>query len=254
MPRPQGKIIRGAKWLVNAGDSKLDPIVNGICWYVTFVFCTVLHEAAHAWAAKLGGDTTAYEGGQVSLDPIPHIRREPVGMVVLPILSLIVSHGSWPFGYASAPYDPYWAERYPKRAAWMALAGPGANLLTAILAGVLIRIGCAFGVFEVPLGITFTSVVVGAQAGIWSAVALFLSMLFSLGLILAVFNLIPLPPLDGSAALPLIVGDEASRKYRQMMSQPGFAFMGLIVAWNIFGPVFRPVFHKAIDLLYLWVR
>ena len=113
-------------------------IINIVGWYVAFLFCTVLHEAAHAWAAKLGGDLTAYDGGQVSIDPVPHIRREPVGMVVLPLLSLIMSHGSWPFGYASAPYDPYWAMRYPKRAALMALAGPAANLLTAIGAGLLI--------------------------------------------------------------------------------------------------------------------
>ena len=55
-------------------------------WYAAFIFATTLHEAAHALAAKLGGDTTAYEIGQVTIDPIPHIRREPVGMVVLPII------------------------------------------------------------------------------------------------------------------------------------------------------------------------
>ncbi|MDD4872110.1 MAG: site-2 protease family protein [Kiritimatiellae bacterium] len=228
----------------------IDP-VSAICWYVTFLFCTVLHEAAHAWAAKLGGDLTAYYGGQVSIDPVPHIRREPIGMVVLPVISLLLS--GWPFGYASAPYDPYWAERYPKRAAWMALAGPAANLLTAVVAGVLIRIGYSCGVFEVPASISITIVAIGAHEGIWSVLALFLSMLFSLGLILAVFNLLPIPPLDGSGALPLFLSNEITLKYRQMMNQPGFVWIGLIIAWNIFGPIFRPVFHVAIDLLYPWL-
>lgn len=228
----------------------IDP-VSAICWYVTFLFCTTLHEAAHAWVAKLGGDMTAYYGGQVSIDPVPHIRREPIGMVVLPVISLLIS--GWPFGYASAPYDPYWAERYPKRAAWMALAGPTANLLTAVVAGVLIRIGYSSGVFEVPDSISITIVAIGAREGIWSVLALFLSMLFSLGLILTVFNLLPIPPLDGSGALPLFLSNENTLKYRQMMNQPGFVWIGLIIAWNIFGPIFRPVFHVAIGLLYPWL-
>lgn len=229
----------------------IDP-VNAICWYVTFLLCTTLHEAAHAWAAKLGGDLTAYEGGQVSIDPMPHIRREPIGMVVLPLISLFVS--GWPFGYASAPYDPYWAERYPKRAALMALAGPASNLLTAVVAGILIRVGYGFGVFELPGSIGVVSVAIGTSEGVWSVLALFLSMLFSMGLILAVFNMLPIPPLDGSVVLPLVVSDEWALKYRHIMSQPAYALMGLIVAWNVFGPIFRPIFHLAIGVLYPELR
>lgn len=230
----------------------MELIVTGICWYVTFVFCTVLHEAAHSWTAKMGGDLTAYYGGQVSIDPVPHIRREPIGMVVLPLISVFVT--GWPLGYASAPYDPYWADRYPKRAAWMALAGPAANLLTTVAAGALIRIGMTFHVFVLPPVINFTSIAVGASEGVWTVFAMFLSMLFSLGLILAVFNMLPIPPLDGSGVLPLFLNNELIMKYRHIMSQPGFALMGLIIAWNIFGPVFRPIFHLAINLLYPWIK
>src|SRR5512139_3777627 len=95
-------------------------------WVVFFIFSATVHEAAHAWAAKRGGDLTAYQGGQVSLGPWPHIRREPFGMVVLPVLSLALA--GWPFGFASTPYAPVWADRHPRRAALMALAGPAANL------------------------------------------------------------------------------------------------------------------------------
>ena len=55
-----------------------DFLLLGLTWYVVFLFSTVCHEAAHAWAAKMGGDLTAFRSGQVSLDPIPHIRREPL--------------------------------------------------------------------------------------------------------------------------------------------------------------------------------
>ncbi len=94
-------------------------------WYLAFVVSVTCHEAAHAYAALRGGDTTAYLGGQVSLDPEPHIRRSPIGMVVMPILSIFYT--GWPMGFASAPFDPAWADRYPRRAALMSLAGPAAT-------------------------------------------------------------------------------------------------------------------------------
>ena len=59
----------------------------GAIWYIVFLFSTTCHEAAHALVAKMGGDLTAAEGGQVTLNPIPHIRRSPFGMVVVPIVS-----------------------------------------------------------------------------------------------------------------------------------------------------------------------
>ncbi|HEX7241363.1 MAG TPA: hypothetical protein VF263_13895, partial [Longimicrobiaceae bacterium] len=93
----------------------MPDLAQGLTYYIVFLFSTTLHEAAHAWAAYRGGDPTAYHGGQVSLDPRPHIRREPVGMVLLPVVSVLLS--GWPFGFASAPYDPNWAVRHPKRAA-----------------------------------------------------------------------------------------------------------------------------------------
>ena len=93
----------------------MSDIGSGLIYYVVFLFSTTLHEAAHAWAAFRGGDPTAYHGGQVSLDPRAHMRREPFGMVALPLISIVLS--GWPFGFASAPYDRRWAMRHPKRAA-----------------------------------------------------------------------------------------------------------------------------------------
>src|SRR6267378_8641055 len=95
-----------------------DYLVFGFLEYVVFLFSTTCHEAAHSLVAKWGGDLTAAEGDQVTLNPIPHIRRSPVGMVVIPILSFLL--GGWMIGWASAPFDPNWQRQYPRRSAWMA--------------------------------------------------------------------------------------------------------------------------------------
>src|SRR5690606_30571207 len=148
---------------------RMAAIATGLVYYVVFLFSTTLHEAAHAWAAKRGGDETAYLGGQVSLDPMPHIRREPFGMVILPLITVLIS--GWPFGYASAPYDPRWAYRYPRRAALMALAGPAANLLIVIAAALLLRLGVMAGVFYVPDIARFGDLAWSDAAGLWPAIA-----------------------------------------------------------------------------------
>ena len=107
-------------------------------WYVAFLLSLTCHEAAHALAAKLGGDLTAFHGGQVTLNPVPHIKREPFGTVFVPLVSYFM--GGWMIGWASAPYDPTWQMRYPHRAAWMAAAGPLANFTLAMLAAAASRV------------------------------------------------------------------------------------------------------------------
>src|SRR5215471_15664449 len=128
-------------------------VMDGLFWFFAFLFSTTVHEAAHAWVAKLGGDLTAYQGGQVTLSPIPHILREPIGMLFVPLVTAIFN--GWPMGWASAPYDPLWADRHPRRAAWMAAAGPAANYSLAILALILLRIGLAMGYFTHPRMLNF---------------------------------------------------------------------------------------------------
>lgn len=221
-----------------------------LLWYITFLLSTTLHEAAHAWAAMKGGDLTAYAGGQVSLDPTPHMRREPFGMVVLPLLSLIFR--GWPFGFASTPYDPYWAEAYPKRASLMALAGPMANLLLVFLSALAIWSGVFFGVFDNPDFATISGVVVARSDGVWASVALLLSMMFSLNLILVVLNLIPFPPLDGSAVLELVLSERSAQRWRDFLRRPGYGICGLLLAWYIFWPIFEVVFDLALKILYPW--
>jgi Zn-dependent protease len=226
----------------------MDDLVGALVWYVAFVLSTTLHEASHALAAKLGGDPTAYEGGQVSIDPVPHIRREPVGMVVLPIAALVLF--GWPFGFASAPYDPVWAERHPRRAAWMSLAGPGANLALVAACAVCIWLGVAAGEFQAPSTANFTRVVSAVNGGLWESAAFIVSVFFTLNLILFLFNLLPLPPLDGSGALPLLLSEDLSHRMRALASQPMLGLIGFVIAWRVFGPIFDPIFTFALNVLY----
>ena len=227
----------------------MPDIGSGLVYYVVFLFSTTLHEAAHAWAALRGGDPTAYHGGQVSLDPRAHIRREPFGMVALPLISVVVS--GWPFGFASAPYDPHWAMRYPRRAAWMALAGPAGNLLLVLAAVLAIRVGTGLGVFAPPGAVSFAQIVTAPGDGVWPALAFLLSVFFSLNLLLAIFNMIPVPPLDGSGAVPLLLDADTTTRYQRFIwDQPAFAWLGILVAWQIFDVVFHPVWLLAVNLLY----
>ncbi len=221
---------------------------DAVLWYVCFLFSTTCHEAAHALAAKLGGDDTAYDAGQVTLSPIPHIRREPFGTVVVPILSLLLSGGM--MGWASAPYDPQWQERYPKRAAWMALAGPAANLLILLLAAIAIRVCIALGELALPDAFTLSMLVVSAETGAESGLSVFLSVLFSLNLLLLMLNLIPLPPLDGASIIALFVDDETALKIFEATRNPMLQMIGLVVLFSVFGELFIPVFRAAIRILY----
>jgi len=226
----------------------IDLAMLGAAWYVVFLFSTCCHEAAHAWAALRLGDPTAYHGGQVSLDPIPHVRREIFGTVVVPLLTFALTR-QWMMGWASAPYDPAWAARHPRRAAWMALAGPAANLLLVLLAALAIRVGIAVGAFEAPAAATFSSVVAAAP-GFAAGAGTVVSILFTLNLVLFAFNLLPLPPLDGSGALPLLLPARWALPYLELMRQPMLALAGILVAWRLFGYVFDPLHTLALNLLY----
>ena len=224
-------------------------LIAGVVWYVVFLLSTTCHEAAHAWAAKLGGDLTAFHGGQVSLDPIPHIRREPFGMVIFPLLTYATSH--WMMGWASAPYDPSWSLRYPRRAAWMSLAGPGANFTLAILAGILVHIGIWTGNFRYPESASLMHVVEPAAAGLAAGAAMFVSLLFSLNLLLGTLNLMPVPPLDGFGALGVLVSEDLARRIQNFGRSLGvLSMIGLLLVWQVFGPLFQPVFSFAMRALY----
>ena len=225
-------------------------LATGFLWFAAFLFSVTVHEAAHALVAWRLGDSTAYEGGQVTLNPLPHIQRAPFGTIVVPIVSYAI--GGWMIGWASAPYDPIWANRHPRRAAWMALAGPVSNLLIVILVGLIVRGGMLLGTLAPPTDSSpgLTDLVTAASSGPWEAAATLLSILFALNVLLLAFNLLPLPPLDGSGCLPLILPESIARKWNDTLREPGFSLIGLLVAWKIFGYLFWPVLVIALNVLY----
>ena len=223
-------------------------IALGAIWYLAFLFSTTCHEAAHALAAKWGGDLTAFEGGQVTLNPVPHIYRSPFGMVAVPILSYLL--GGWMIGWASAPYDPLWQRRHPHRSAWMALAGPAANFTLMLLAAGAIRAGIALGQFAPPASISGFSELALSSAGESTFLTSALSIFFVLNLLLGTFNLLPVPPLDGHAGVMLLMPETLALRYLDFIQEGSFAMIGLLIAWTAFGRIFNFVFELSVRLLY----
>jgi Zn-dependent protease len=217
-------------------------------WYVAFLLSLTCHEAAHALAAKIGGDPTAYEAGQATLNPLPHIRRSPFGTVLVPLITFYLSH--FMMGWASAPYDPRWQQRHPRRAALMAIAGPAANFLLVALSIVVIRVGIAVRFFVPPQHISFSHMVAPGAPGAAEGLATFISILFSLNLLLGAFNLLPVPPLDGSSAVGLFLSENAARRFAEFGRGPTFSFVGLILAWRLFGYMVSPLFAMGFAALY----
>jgi len=221
---------------------------NAVYWYVAFVMSTTAHEAAHAGAAYLGGDPTAYEGGQVSLNPLPHMQREPVGMLLMPVVSLFFA--GWAFGWASTPYDPIWEARHPRRAAWMAAAGPAANFAIALVAFGLLQWGLAQGTFVAPERIGFSMLVTSADPVMANA-GTFLSILVILNSILGIFNLIPVPPLDGASAIGLFAPAESVLRFRESLQSGGIGALLFILVFLYFGRiVVAPLFEVVVRLLH----
>jgi Zn-dependent protease len=200
-----------------------------LLWSLAFIFSTTVHEASHALVAALGGDFTAHAGGQVTLNPLPHIKREPMGMIVIPILSFLFNHGQFMIGWASAPYDPAWAMRYPRKSALMALAGPAANTLVAMISFLFLKFVLGFHIMA---GF-------GDSGGITAVINQFFFILLELNLVLAIFNLIPFPPLDGSEIILLFFPENRANEVRHKIRSMGF--FGILIAWVLFPYIFSPV-------------
>ena len=157
-------------------------IIQTIAIYaLPVLFAITVHEAAHGYVARYFGDNTAYALGRVTLNPMKHI--DPVGTIVMPLVLYIATAGTFLFGYAKPVPVQFGRLRNPKRdMIWVALAGPGANLIQALLWGVAFYLLQGASLTE-PF---FTKM---CQAGILVNVVMF------------VFNLFPLPPLDGGRIL-----------------------------------------------------
>ena len=158
-------------------------------------------------------------------------------LLVVPLLTAVTR--GWAMGWASAPYGRGWAERYPRRAAWMAAAGPGANLVIAALALAGIAAGLASGRFRSPPVANLDCLVEPAKAFASSTLVAFaakgLSIVCVLNVLLAAFNLVPLPPLDGWRVLATFLSPRALYDLRGIMQYGPFILLALFL--------FEPYLH-----------
>lgn len=196
----------------------MNEVIQTIAVYaLPLLFAITLHEAAHAYAAKFFGDTTAYALGRMSFNPTKHI--DPLGTVVMPVLLYIVTKGTFLFGYAKPVPVDFGKLRKPKRdMIWVALAGPAANFVMALIWSVFWLVLNAMRIQE-PF---FTEM---AGAGV------------NTNLLLLAFNLFPVPPLDGGRVLTGLLPHKYSFRFAQIEPYGFFIVMALIL----------------LKVIYLWI-
>ncbi len=174
------------------------------------LFAITLHEAAHGYVAKHFGDPTAWALGRVTLNPVKHI--DPIGTILMPLVLYFATSGAFLFGYAKPVPVRFGQLRNPKRdMVWVALAGPASNLFQAVLWGIL------FYLLQ-GMGLTEEFFLKMCRAGLLVNVVMF------------VFNLFPLPPLDGGRILVGVLPHRAANQVSRIEPYGFFIVMALILA------------------------
>ena len=195
------------------------------------IFAITLHEAAHGYAAQRLGDPTAAMMGRVTLNPLAHI--DPVGTILMPLLLYFSTSGAFLFGYAKPVPVRFDRLRHPKRdMVWVALAGPGANLLQALLWGVLLYVLAGAGLNE-------RFFIEMCKAGMLTNVVMF------------VFNLFPLPPLDGGRILVGLLPWRQAMMVSRIEPWGFYIVMALVITGVISSIWMRPLMDLTFDLLRL---
>jgi Zn-dependent protease len=198
-----------------------------IIWFVIFLLSLTVHECAHAWAAEWSGDPTGRYLGRVTLNPIPHI--DPIGTIILPLMMMI--YGGWMFGWAKpVPFNPVNLRDRRKGEIIIAVAGPASNVLLVIVFGILYKVIFASSmVSPESLGEMAQPVYTMLRIGI------------TLNIILAVFNMIPIPPLDGHHVLRNLLPDSLSESFAAASPMIGLIGMVLLISTGIAGYLINPI-------------
>lgn len=172
------------------------------------LFSVIVHEVAHGWSALRLGDPTAARLGRLTLDPRPHI--DPVMSLLVPAMCLL--SGAPIFGGAKpVPVNPNFFRHPSRDMAFVAAAGPASNLLLAMMFGMLLSL-----LVPVPGGLNLPADVYLSYASGYGTIGRVLSYGFMINLVLAAFNLLPIPPLDGSRVVAHFLPDRLSMQYRDL--------------------------------------
>jgi len=198
------------------------------------VFAIVFHEVAHGWVANKLGDPTARNMGRLTLNPLRHI--DPFGTVIMPLLLLLLTDGRFVFGYAKpVPINPYNFKDPKKGMALSSLAGPGVNMIMAMSFAFVLRF--VMPALEGPIP---------KPAWDWFAVpvALMLGYGVIVNVVLAVLNMIPVPPLDGSRIVYWLLPDRQAAAYYRL-ERFGMlillALLGTGIIARVITPIIRPI-------------
>lgn len=197
---------------------------------ILFLYSVIIHEVSHGLMAQSMGDTTARDAGRLTLNPIRHI--DLFGSIILPIGLFLVSHGSFVFGYAKpVPYNPMNLSDRRFGPAKVGFAGPLSNILLAVLFGLTLRF--------LPLPLQNPTLSMFLQYGVY----------FNLGL--AIFNLIPIPPLDGHWLLLSILPDSFSAVRQYIVRYGIFFFFFVLILISYFDfitPLIRFLFRGIVGV------
>ncbi len=201
-----------------------------VVWILPVIFAITVHEVAHGWVARRYGDNTAFMQGRLTLNPIKHV--DIVGTIILPGILLLTGTG-FIFGWAKpVPVDARNFKNPRHDMAIVALAGPVANLLMATAWALLARIGVIIGVESVSLPFIYTGI-----AGI------------SINLVLALINLLPIPPLDGSRILTGILPSRLAWQYNQL-ERYGFIILLVLLYTRILNVILEYPMYVAQNLFF----
>jgi Zn-dependent protease len=197
-------------------------IQNAIISIFVILFAITVHEASHGWAALKKGDPTAYQLGRITLNPIPHI--DPIGTILLPAMLIIM--GAPPFGWAKpVPVNPLNLKDPRRDNLIISIAGPASNIAVAVV---------AFIILKIILNLNPSLFYGGGFAKLLSPIIQILYLTILLNVILAFFNLIPIPPLDGSGVVMGLISEEAAQKYEQIRPY-GFFILILLIMTGFIG-------------------
>jgi len=210
--------------------NELSLVQRIVVWILPVIFAITVHEVAHGWVAKKCGDNTADQQGRLTLNPVKHI--DWLGTVILPGLLLLTGTG-FIFGWAKpVPVDARNFKNPRKDMAWVALAGPVSNLLMAIGWALLVRIGVLIGVEAISLPLIYSGV-----AGI------------SINLVLALINLLPIPPLDGSRVVAGILPNYWAWQYNRL-ERYGFIILLVLLYTRVLNALLEYPMYLAQKLFF----